>query len=537
MSVRASSLPAARGPEAFVAAYEAVMRPLRQQHGETYWRFALSGDPALQAHLEAAEAEMSRLHADPAAYEAVKGWLADAPPDPLLRRQLEVLLPELRRGQVDEALRMRIIKLGLEVEEAFTTFRPRIGGKTMTSNQLDRELLVSVDRARRKRVWEATRDIGRKVKESVVELAHLRNAVAHELGFPDFFTLELNDQEMQPTQLFGVLDALRAQTDAPWAGLKARLDDELAAERGVSVSELMPWDYTDRFLQSVPRREPGRGTDAWFPLAAIKANTRGFYRGVGLPIDELWTRADLLPRDGKSPHAFCIGIDNPSDVRVLCNLDATSRWMETALHEFGHAAYNAGIDGGLPWLLRDAAHTFITEAVAMFFGRMVKTAPWLQEVAGVPDTVSAHAQADLEESQLVFARWALLVTYFERAMYADPSQDLEALWWSLAGEIQGLRRPEGWDGPDWASKVHVACYPAYYQNYLLGELLASQFRATLIERTGQDEAAPRFAGRGEVGEFFSGLFAAGQRERWDETVTTHTGHALEADHWVRQFAS
>ena len=28
--------------------------------------------------------------------------------------------------------------------------------------------------------------------------------------------------------------------------------------------------------------------------------------------------------------------------------------------------------------------------------------------------------------------------------------------------------------PDWATKIHIALYPCYYHNYLLGELLASQ---------------------------------------------------------------
>ena len=537
MSVLADRLPVTRGPRAFVDAYEQRMRPLRTQHGEMYWRFALSGDSALAESLEAAEGEISRMHADEDAFLALESWCADGLEDPLLRRQIDVLLPEYRRAQVDEALRLRIIKLGLEVEEAFTTYRPTVEGRTMTSNQLDRELVVTTDRTRRRVVWEATRGIGRRVRSSVVELATLRNEVAHQLGFSDYFTMELADQEMEPAQLFSVLDELRALTDGPWEQLKGGIDAEMAELRGVAPSELMPWDYTDRFLQSVPRHEPGRGTDAWFPLAAIKKNTQGFFRGVGLPIESLWRKADLLPRDGKSPHAFCIGIDNPTDVRVLCNLDSTARWMETSLHEFGHAVYNAGIDEGLPWLLRDAAHTFITEAVAMFFGRMVKTAPWLREVAGVPDAISAHAAADLKESQLVFARWALQVTYFEREMYADPSQDLESLWWDSAASIQGLQRPPGWEGPDWASKVHVACYPAYYQNYLLGELLASQFRAALIARTGQGEHEPVFAGRAEVGEFFSALFATGQRQRWDATVATHTGEALTADHWVRQFAS
>ena len=529
--------PTHRGPGPFLEAYEARVRPLSREHGTTYWRFALTGDSSLQKRLAALETTTSALHADAGVYAALLGWLAGGVDDPFERRQLELVAPEFRRAQVDADLRRRIIELNLEVEELCTTSRPIIDGRKWTSNELDRGLLSEPDDGKRRAIWEATREVGRQARERIVELARLRNRQARALGFPTYFELALDEQEMDTASLFPILDDLRARTDAPWRALKGQLDIELAGQRGKTVDALQPWDYPDRFLQSMPRTSVTRGTDAFFTLRAIKKNTLSFYRGIGLPVDDLWRAGDLLPRDGKSPHAFCIGIDNPSDVRVLCNLDGTARWMETALHEFGHAVYNRGISPELPWLLREAAHTFITEAVAMFFGRMVKTAPWLRDVAGVGESMAADAAERQREAQLVFARWGLLVTYFERALYKDPDQDLESAWWDLAEDIQGLRRPDGWDGPDWASKVHIACYPAYYQNYLLGELLASQFRARLADLIDQPDGEPSIAGRPEVGAFFSELFALGQRLSWQRTVRVHTGSPLNAAHWVDQFAT
>jgi len=530
-----TAFPTQRGPQPFLDAYEARVRPLHQEHGETYWRFALTGDAALQGKLEVLENTLSDLHADAAAYDAIRSWLAAGTDDPLVQRQLEVVLPDFRRAQVDAALRTEIIKLNLEVEEVCTTFRPVLDGRPWSSNELDRGLMTERSDARRRAIWEATREVGAQIRDRVVRLAKLRNRQAQAVGYDDYFDLALADQEMDRASLFTILDDLRARTDGPWAALKSGLDAELAPLRDKAPADLAPWDYPDRFLQSVPRQAPGRSTDAFFSLRSIKKNTLSFYRGIGLPVDELWRRGDLLPRDGKSPHAFCIGIDNPTDVRVLCNLDGTARWQETALHEFGHAVYNRGISSELPWLLRDAAHTFITEAVAMYFGRMVKSRPWLESVAGVPDELARASARDQREAQLVFARWGLLVTTFERAMYADPDQDLDAVWWSLVEDIQGLRRPDGWRGGDWASKVHVACYPAYYQNYLLGELLASQLQACLHQRigAGPDEGVAR---RSEVGAFFSELFVLGQRLPWERTVQMHTGAPLNATHWVEQFA-
>ena len=419
------------------------------------------------------------------------------------------------------------MKRPLVIEELCSTFRPTLDGEPVTNNDLDRMLVYESDDARRRAAWEASREIGRIVQDRVRELVKLRNMQARALGFADYFALALDDQELSPDLLFSVLDDLRARTDGPWAARKARLDAEIGALRGKDPGALQPWDYTDRFFQSLPRAEPGRSTDGWFDLRSIERHAKSFFSGVGLPIDPIWAASDMYPRDGKFPHAYCIGIDNPTSVRVLCNLDGTTRWMETTLHEFGHAVYNARVDP-------EAAHTFVTEAVAMFFGRLARDERWLREVPEVDGDVAAAASDALAESQMVFVRWALTVTYFERSMYADPDQDLDALWWSLVESIQGLRRPAEWAGGDWASKVHIACYPAYYQNYILGELLASQFGAALNPHVGSTGAV---AGRPEVGAFFDRLFHQGMRRPWPEAIAHHTGTPLSAEHWVNQFGS
>jgi len=118
-------------------------------------------------------------------------------------------------------------------------------------------------------------------------------------------------------------------------------------------------------------------------------------------------------------------------------------------------------------------------------------------------------------------------------MYKDPEQDLNALWWRLAGELQGLKRPDGHDLPDWASKVHIPCYPAYYQNYIYGELLASQFRDSIVAGPG---GSSRSLGE-EVGAFFKPLFAAGRSHSWADTVVTATGTQLGPQAWLNQFGS
>ena len=52
--------------------------------------------------------------------------------------------------------------------------------------------------------------------------------------------------------------------------------------------------------------------------------------------------------------------------------------MSTSLHEFGHAVYDKYNDRNLPWVLREPAHTFTTEAIAMLFGRFASNAAWIK---------------------------------------------------------------------------------------------------------------------------------------------------------------
>ena len=68
----------------------------------------------------------------------------------------------------------------------------------------------------------------------------------------------------------------------------------------------------------------------------------------------------------------------------------------------------------------------------------------------------------------------LLLVRFERELYRNSGQNLNRLWWEYVERFQNVTSPPDRDLPDWASKNHLATSPVYYQNYVLGELMASQ---------------------------------------------------------------
>jgi peptidyl-dipeptidase A len=227
-------------------------------------------------------------------------------------------------------------------------------------------------------------------------------------------------------------------------------------------------------------------------------------------------------------------VDRGDDVRVLCNNVPGEYWTETMLHEFGHAVYDLHVDADLPWLVR-TMHPLTTEGVAMLFGRLTLDPDWLTRIAGVaPDEVEAAAPALARRrltTMLVFARWVLVMTTFERGLYADPDADHDTAWWDLVERLQLITRPDGRHAPDWAAKIHVALAPVYYQNYLLGELVASQLQATLTDRFGG------IVGRPDAGTFLRReFFAPGWSCRWDELVARATGAPLGVDAYAAELA-
>ncbi len=193
-------------------------------------------------------------------------------------------------------------------------------------------------------------------------------------------------------------------------------------------------------------------------------------------MDDILGRSDLYEREGKDQHAFCIHINGEGDVRILCNIRNNESWMDTTLHELGHGVYDKYLDFDLPYTLREPAHMFTTEAIAMMFGKLSHNPEWLKEIANAnPELIDNFKEQILWTEQLamlIFIRWGLVMVYFERSLYKNPDQDLNSLWWNLVEELQLIKHPEGRNQTDWPAKVHLGSFPVYYHNYILGYLAA-----------------------------------------------------------------
>ena len=363
------------------------------------------------------------------------------------------------------------------------------------------------------------------------ELAHLRNEAARALGYRDHFAFSLTLDELDETWLLNLLDELEDRLAATWERTKAAIDEGQRARLGLAAGEtLAGLGLRGRLLPGCARPRATTRSRRRSSTSTRSRSRAAYFQALGDDVDAVLARSDLYPRDGKNQHAFCTDIDRRHDVRVLANCEPGTRWLATMVHELGHAVYDLAIDSQLPWLLRQPAHTFTTEAIAMLHGRLVRDETFLERFARVAPAIARDPRnAEMQRRELlVFVPWVQVMTRFERELYRDPDQDLGAVWWQLVERYQRVAPPPG---P--AARRLGLQDPRRAGAGLLPELPARRgdglaALAALARETGATSPAVEPAA---AGEFLRERFMRpGSSMRWDALIAHATGEPLTVDH-------
>jgi peptidyl-dipeptidase A len=521
----------------FITSYEAKAIPLYKATALASWNANVSGSSTDWAISEKASFEFAKIFADSTAFAELKEIKESAAvKDPLLARQLELLYNAYLGGQVDTSLIAQQIKMETEINQKYTNYRAVINGKELPDNQIEDILRNSTVSAVLKEAWEGSKMIGPAVSGDIVALVKHRNKIAVKIGFRNYHEMSLKLSGQDPEEVTKIFDELDSLTKDNFALLKGEIDTYFSKRYKIAVSDLKPWHYQNRYFQEAPEIYTVDFDKYYENQDPVKLASE-FYNGIGLNVDAILAKSDLYEKPGKNQHAFSTDIDRSGDVRTLDNIRPDSYWMNTILHELGHGVYSYYNDMNLPFTLRDAAHTFTTEAIANMFGRLATDPQWMLKM-GVIDVNESNKIADvsfkaLRLQMLVFSRWAQVMYRFEKSMYDNPDQDLNQLWWNLVEKYQMMTKPDGRNMPDWATKIHVALYPCYYHNYLLGELLASQLFNYISSNVAKNQS---FVGEKEVGDYLrEKIFMPGARYYWNDMIEKATGEKLTAKYYAKQF--
>jgi len=537
----------------FITNHLKVVEPKLKTLNIADWNANSTGDKKFYDERAALELEVNTIRSNKTDFAFLKDLKAKGTiKDSLLQRQLTILFNQFAKNQIDITLMKQIVDKQAEIASKFNTFRGRINGKEVTDNEIAEILKNERNSAKRKLAWETSKQVGKEVAPMVIELVKLRNLAAKQLDYDNYYVMSLETDEQSADEVIAIFDNLKQLTDEPFRQMKQVLDASLAKRFGVKVQDIKPWHYANPFFQEVS--EYGEvNLDKYIKGKNIEEISRNFYDGIGLPVDDILKNSDLYPRKGKYQHAFCNDIDRLGDVRIMCNISDNLYWMDTQLHELGHAVYSKYVNRDLAFLIRTEAHTFMTEAIAQIMGRQAYNVDWLQAMVGISDKQKPSLQKALRDNQrismLAFSRWSQVMVRFERALYQDPDQDLNKLWWDLVEEYQFVNRPDKRnesrifrDEPDWAAKIHLAQYPCYYHNYQLGELAASQILNAIVRDVVKQQIRLKgrteisFATKPDIGKFLKEkIFVPGSSYYWNDLLKNATGEGLTPKYFVEEF--
>jgi peptidyl-dipeptidase A len=521
----------------FLDRYQAEVFELFKRSAYAEWDAMTTGTEETFQHSADTKLALAEYHSDKMKYQTVKYLRGRAvgltETDARAAEKMEL---QYAQNQLPPELLKKILDMSSEIEKTFQNHRPKLDGQEYTNNDLLEMLEKETDSGKRQKIWESLKQIGEEVDDNVIALAKVRNEAARQLGFNNFWEMQIVFQDYKPDELLVIFDELEKTTTPIFTEMKKELDEELSLKFNLLPDQLMPWHYDNPFFQQAP---PSKEVD---PNSFYKNKTKEeiiaiavkYYQHLGLPYEKVLKQSDMFEREGKNQHAFSIDMDTLGDVRNLCNVKPTAEWMDTVLHEGGHGVYSMNCDRSLPFNLRDSAHIFTTEGIAMMFGAKARTPQWIIRFVGAdPKTVNSVADAlrkQRQREQLIFCRWTIVMLQFEKAFYENPDTNLKTLWWEMVTRYQLLKRPENRNAGDWASKPHFVIAPVYYHNYMLGELFAAQLRQSLGNDFINDDP--------KIGKILTDkVFFPGAKYNWSTFVEKATGQPLSPKAFSNELSS
>ncbi|MEQ1893125.1 MAG: M2 family metallopeptidase, partial [Planctomycetota bacterium] len=437
-------------------------------------------------------------------------------------------------------------------------FTFRLDGKEITPNVIDEGLRAETDLARRRALWESSKEVGQGLRPGLVELVRLRNGCVQALGYSDFFSYMASEYGMSGAELAAEIEQVNRELRPLFRELHTWTRHRLAAQYGQPVPALIPAHWLpNRWGQDWSALVDVEGFDLDPALAKkgpewLVQQAERFYVSLGFPAlpASFWQRSSLYPvaeNAGfkKNTHASAWHIDLQHDVRSLMSVEPNTEWYETTHHELGHVYYYlCYTNPSVPPLLREGANRAYHEAVGSLMGLAAMQPRFAQGIgletgAGArPDPIQVLLKEALNYA--VFIPWSAGTMFtFEKELYEGlPSERWNARWWEIVARYQGIAppAPRGEEFCDAATKTHVNDDPAQYYDYALSFVLLFQLHDHIArELLHQDPRDTNYYGQQQVGKFLREILTPGASTDWRELLIEKTGSPLSAKPMLRYF--
>ncbi|MDZ7273704.1 MAG: M2 family metallopeptidase [candidate division KSB1 bacterium] len=479
---------------------------------------------------------------------------------PLQVKQLQIILYKAadKPQTVADIVKARIAAETAQTEKLYG-FSFQIAGKPVTTNEIDNILKTATDLQQRRAAWEASKEVGRQLKDGLARLQRLRNQTVQALGYSDYFSYQVSDYGMTVDEMMALMDELVRELRPLYRELHTYARYELARRYQTSVPEKLPAHWLpNRWAQDWSAMINLAGFDLDAALKDKSAEwivqqAEDFY--VSLGFDKMpasfWEKSSLYPLPADAPykknnHASAWHLDLEHDIRALMSIEPNAEWYETTHHELGHIYYFLSYTNDqVPPLLREGANRACHEALGSLMGLASMQRPFLQSRGLLPaQAQSDDMQALLKEALnfVVFIPFSAgTMSHFEYELYAGnlPQEEYNRRWWELVEKYQGVvpPGPRGEDYCDAATKTHINDDAAQYYDYALSFILLYQLHDHIATKIlGQDPHATNYYGNREVGKFLADIMRPGASRDWREMLREKTGEDLSAQAMLRYFA-
>ncbi len=544
----------------FLKLTNAAYKDLTTVQQNAAWAASTDVKPEHDAAAEAAGKAYAAFCGNPVLIQEARELLAQkAQLSDLTVRQLERVLFNAADGPMtNPKLTAERIAAEVRLASAQNAFTFQVDGRAISANGIDEILDRSRDLAERRKVWEASKAAGPVLKEGLLKIRDLRNACAQELGHADFFALQAAKHGMSTEEMLKLHRDFLKVLQPLYVQLHTWAKHELAKRYGQPVPKTIPAHWlNNRWSQEWTGMVDGVDFDpflkSWTPERVVKT-AESFFQSIGMPKlpEDFWAKSDLYPvKEGdarkKNSHASCWHIDLDQDVRSLMSVTPNFQWFQTAHHELGHGYYQLAYSNpGVPPLLRDSATTAFHEAMAELVSLATRQVPYLKATGVLPADYKADEMkvllAEALETAVPFMYWGSgTMTEWEAAFYAGklPADQLNAKWWALVKEKQGVEPPSPRDEAfcDAATKTHVVDAPAYYFNYNIAFVLKYQFHDYICKHIlKQDVHKANYAGHPEVGKYLMTWLSKGATQDWRKLLKEATGEELSTRALAEYFA-
>jgi peptidyl-dipeptidase A len=558
-AIAAPVSPVQERADRFLTLVNAGYQALYRVNSEAQWLASTDVTPVHDAAAEVAGKAYAAFNGNPALINEARDLLAHRSElDPVTVRQLEHVLLNAAEGPMTKP-DLVAARVAAETQQAsiLNSFEFTLRGKSITPNQIDDMLETSTDLAARQAVWEASKQSGPALKPGLVKLRQLRNDVAKELGYADYFALQAAAYGLTSAEILKLQDDFMHEMRPLYLQLHTWAKYALAKKFGRPVPQLIPAHWiNNRWSQEWTGLVAAANLDDRFkdrtPEWIIKTAEQ-FYIGLGLPPlpATFWTKSDLYPvpagdQRKKNTHASCWHIDLENDIRSLQSIEPNSEWFYTAHHELGHAYYFMSYTRReVPPLLRTGANPGFHEGMGELISLASSQVPYLQSVGILPADFKADQTEFLLNDALAncvpFIFWASgTMTHWEADVYTKnlPPGQWNARWWQYVRDFQGIEppAPRGEEWCDAATKTHINDTPCYYYSYAVATVFKFQLN-DYIARTilHQPPQSCNYSGNKEVGAFLKRIMEQGATEDWRKVLRDATGEDLSTRAMVEYF--